>query len=201
MIPTLILCVHIVLTSVYCLPCDDHYAWKCPNDTLCFHKLYEVCAPPPWNIQRCPNGGDVGNSSCTQERCKELSSNLVKCPSSPYCVRKSDIDKYCPKDSDDEKKVFQTKCDLAEVTKRYFDRYHRWYVNPRPGRNCTCPSITNNTTSCSSYCDQLKLNKEEIEEYGDGMSFLQCEGANQCILKSQLCNGVQDCPNNTDELH
>ena len=33
------------------------------------------------------------------------------------------------------------------------------------------------------------------------MPFLQCEGANQCILKAQLCNGVQDCPNNSDEIH
>ena len=201
MIPTLILCVHLVLTSVYCLPCDHPRAWKCPNDTLCLDKRYEVCSPPPRNIQRCPNGGDVGNSSCTQERCKELYYYYVKCPKSPFCVYENSIDRYCPKDNDDEKNVFQTKCDLAEVTKQYYDRYHRSNVKPRPGRNCTCPSITNNTTSCSSYCDQLKLTKDEIYEYGDDMPFIQCEGANQCILKAQLCNGVQDCPNNWDELH
>ena len=137
MIPLMILCVHLCLTSVYCIPCDHERAWKCPNDTLCLDKLSEVCAPPPRNIQRCPNGGDYG-------------------------------DQYCPKDNDDEKKVFQTKCDLAEVAEKYFDRYYDSSVYPRPGRNCTCPSITNNTTSCSSYCDKLQLTKEEIEEYGGG---------------------------------
>ena len=226
MIPTLILCAHIVLTSVYCLPCDHPQAWKCPNDALCLHKLIEVCQPPPRNIQRCPNGGDIGNSSCTQERCKELSSyalniGYVKCPNTPFCVDEDYIDRHCPKDDDDEKNVFQTECDHAKVTEKYYDRYHYDFVAPRPGRNCTCPSITNNRTSCSSYCDQLNLTKEEKKEYREwngrgkwetgeyeyiltsekNMSFIQCEGANQCILKAQLCNGVQDCPNNWDELH
>ena len=127
MIPTLILCVHIVLTSVYCLPCDHEFAWRCPNDTLCLHK-YEVCRPPPRNIQRCPNGGDFGNSSCTWKRCKEIYWRYVKCPNSPFCVEESLTTQRCLKDNDNEKNVFQTKCDLAEVTERYYDWYHKIYV-------------------------------------------------------------------------
>ena len=242
---------HFYIPMYHCAPCEDFDTWKCPNDNLCFFKYNEVCAPPPRNIQRCPNGGDFGNISCTEERCKELDSHFTKCPNSPYCNSPYTVDKMCPKDDDEEKNVFQTKCDLDEVTEEYFDRYHGGkYVYPRPGRNCTCPSMTNNITNCSSYCDQLKLTENEIEEYGPGISFsqcsdvcapycqevkptkdeigvydpnktftqcsddclsychqhhkqqfVQCEGANQCILRAQLCNGVQDCPNNTDELH
>ena len=63
------------LKCVFSVPCgykhpDRRYnhldAWKCPNDTLCIQKQ-DVCAPPPYNIPRCPNGGDIGNSSCTEE--------------------------------------------------------------------------------------------------------------------------------------
>ena len=58
-------------------------AWQCPNDDLCIQKQ-DVCAFPPFNIQRCPNGGDIGNDSCTEDLCKEI--GFVKCPFDPYCV-------------------------------------------------------------------------------------------------------------------
>ena len=78
---------HFYITKYYCLQCDNPAAWKCPNDNLCLYGYSEVCVPPPFDIKRCPNGGDYGNYSCTEESCKELyKSYLVKCPNSPYCV-------------------------------------------------------------------------------------------------------------------
>ena len=110
---------HLCITKYHCVPCDRLYAWKCPNDNLCLHQWYEVCAPPPYNIQRCPNGGDVGNYSCTEETCKQLWSGYVKCPNAPYCVYKSHIDSKCPKDKDDEKNGYQVKCDKTYQIKVY----------------------------------------------------------------------------------
>ena len=55
--------------------------------------------------QRCPNVGDVGSLSCTQERRKELN-GYVKCPNFPFCMDKWYIDKYCPKDND-LKKIYE----------------------------------------------------------------------------------------------
>ena len=83
MFQRLILFVHIFFTGVHCYPCDGVYAWKCPNDTMCISRNYELCAPPPFNIQRCPNGGDVGESVCSKEFCKKH--GLHKCPFDPFC--------------------------------------------------------------------------------------------------------------------
>ena len=71
MIPKLILFIHIAITKIYCYPCDGPRAWKCPNDTMCLDKLNEVCSPPPFHIQRCPNGGDVDESVCSKQFCEE----------------------------------------------------------------------------------------------------------------------------------
>ena len=60
-----------------------HDAWQCPNDTICIQKQ-DVCAPPPHSIPRCPNGGDFGNDSCTEELCESI--GQLKCPFDPYCV-------------------------------------------------------------------------------------------------------------------
>ena len=78
MFQKLILFVHIAFTSVYCYPCDGVDSWKCPNDTMCIRGSDELCAPPPFNIQRCPNGGDFGESVCSEQFCEENS--LKKCP-------------------------------------------------------------------------------------------------------------------------
>ena len=208
MIPTLILCVCIFLTCVHCFPCDHTWAWKCPNDNLCLHRLHEVCAPPPRSVQRCPNGGDYGNVSCTQERCKELYSR-VKCPNSAFCVDENDIDSNCPKDNNDKKNEYQVKCDKTYQIRVYtnntktklhansdyyedyytdYDDYEDEYDYISEFRNCTCPPEPDQTPSCSSFCQKLKLTKDEIKEYGSQMTFVKCQGANQCILKAQLCN-------------
>ena len=161
--------VNFYMTEYLCLPCDSFHAWKCPNDNLCLHQWYEVCVPPPYNIQRCPNGGDYGNDSCTQERCQEVGHPwppYVKCPNSPHCVRKNDIDSKCPKDKDDEKNGYQVKCDSDS-------------------RNCTCPSETNQTTSCSSFCQRLKLTKDEIMEYGEYKGWNSTTWKNEYELTSE----------------
>ncbi len=81
------------MTGLLCIPCNYKHpyvdsswrkydAWQCPRDELCIQKQ-DVCALPPFNIQRCPNGGDFGNDSCTEELCKDI--GKVKCPFDPFC--------------------------------------------------------------------------------------------------------------------
>ena len=84
MIQKMILFIHIAFTSVYCYPCDGLDALKCPNDTMCINQDYELCSPPPYNIQRCPTGGDIGESVCSKPFCEEK--GLHKCPFDPFCV-------------------------------------------------------------------------------------------------------------------
>ena len=86
MIQKLILFIQIAFTSVYCYPCDGMYAWKCPNDTMCISKINDLCAPPPFEIQRCPSGGDVGKWVCSAQFCEE--NGLHKCPFDPFCVHR-----------------------------------------------------------------------------------------------------------------
>ena len=82
------------LTGLLCIPCDykirmgaygynNYKVWQCPYDELCIQNQ-DVCAPPPYNIPRCPSGGDFGNDSCTEDRCNEI--GMFKCPFDPYCV-------------------------------------------------------------------------------------------------------------------
>ena len=76
--------------------CRYGQEWQCPLDPLklCKHTYSgsnEVCAPPPNNIPRCPNGGDYGEGVCTESFCKAL--GLYKCPHDPFCV--SDAEYSC----------------------------------------------------------------------------------------------------------
>ena len=83
------------LTEFLCIPCgykhtyDRNFdAWQCPFDAGCIQKQ-DVCAPPPFNTPRCPNGGDIGYVSCTQELCAEI--GFYKCPFDPFCVQSQSI--------------------------------------------------------------------------------------------------------------
>ena len=94
-----------ILATVLCIPCDYKHPnegcgyrcpfgprefdegekrnpWQCPNDDLCIQKQ-DVCALPPYNIPRCPNGGDFGNVSCTAELCTKI--GYSKCPFDDFC--------------------------------------------------------------------------------------------------------------------
>ena len=129
MIPKLILFIHIAFTSVYCYPCDSPGAWKCPNDTMCIDKYFEVCSPPPFNIQRCPNGGDFGESVCSKQFCEE--NGLHKCPFDPFCVF-GDIDNtcyFCPHGTtnEDDCTRYSSKSYLKKCgSKRYQKYYWKW---------------------------------------------------------------------------
>ena len=260
----LILFVHIAFTSVYCYPCDGIDAWKCPNDSMCIRSVNELCAPPPFNIQRCPNGGDFGESVCSEQFC----GILRKCPFDPFCLWDMDIPESeslfdsqkcyeCPHGTTNEFDCarFSTRSDMNKCgSKRYQKYYLKWkhacnnVVDcPEDGRDeqhcnndneckketdgqrpikcpfdnvcveseerkCTCPSGCNQTIS-NQDCKKIQLTQlasftsivsddfGEMGEYGSEMSFVKCYGANKCILKSKLCDGVQNCPNNRDELN
>ena len=252
MIPKLILFIPIAFTSVYCYPCDGVDAWKCPNDTMCIGKDNELCAPPPFNIQRCPNGGDFGESVCTEQFCEE--NGLQKCPFDPFCLWDSGLSDpqlcyQCPHGTTNDGgcKEFSTTSAMKKCgSKRYQKYYLKWKHAcnnvidcPEDGRDeqhcnndeeckketngyrpikcpfdnvcveseerkCTCPSGCNQTIS-NQDCQKIPLTElsgfGETGEYGPEMSFVKCHGANKCILKSKMCDGVQDCPNNEDELN
>ena len=247
MIPKLILFIHITITSVYCYPCDDRLAWRCPNDAMCLNLDREVCAPPPFNIQRCPNGGDFGESVCSKQFCEQ--NGLHKCPFDPFCVYEIDqACKLCPHGTFNEvdctfysTKSYYGKCGEKRYQKYYdtaFEACNNVIYCPEDGRDerhcnndeeckketdgfrpikcpfdnvcvereerkCTCPSGCNQTIS-NVDCQKIQLNQGELgelEEYGPKMTFVKCDGSNKCILKSRVCDGVQDCPSNSDELN
>ena len=84
-----------LFSAIESYPCDGDYKWKCPNDNnLCLDRRYEVCSPPPYNTPRCYNGGDYGNSSCTDQLCKSM--HRIKCPSylDPFCVPRYSLGPY-----------------------------------------------------------------------------------------------------------
>ena len=132
----LILFVHIAFTSVYCYPCDGIDAWKCPNDSMCIRSVNELCAPPPFNIQRCPNGGDFGESVCSEQFC----GILRKCPFDPFCLWDMDIPESeslrdsqkcyeCPHGATNEFNCarFSTRSDMNKCgSKRYQKYYLKW---------------------------------------------------------------------------
>ena len=262
MIPQLIILLHIAFTSVYCYPCDGPFAWKCPNDTMCLHRIYEVCAPPPFNIQRCPNGGDVGESFCSKQFCEE--NGLDKCPFDPFCVYSGPniwnpvltTCYQCPHGTTNEGDCtyYSTVSGIEKCGSKRYQKYYNKALKacnnvidcPEDGRDeqhcnndeecqkethrvrpikcpfdnvcveseerkCTCPSGCNQTIS-NLDCQKIQLTQlydsldrlvdfGEMGEYGSEMSFVKCYGANKCILKSKMCDGAQNCPNNTDELN
>jgi len=259
MIKKLILFMHIAFTSVYCYSCDGLDALKCPNDTMCINQDYELCSPPPYNIQRCPTGGDIGESVCSKPFCEEK--GLHKCPFDPFCVLKlfdpNYTCRYCPHGTTNEvdctfysTRSYYERCGSKRYQK-YYDKGYEACNNeidcPEDGRDeqhcnndeecqketdgvrpikcpfddvcvegeerkCTCPSGCNQTIS-NQDCQKIQLTQltlehiqltiehGEMEEYGPKMSFVKCHGANKCILKSKMCDGVQDCPDNEDELN
>ena len=253
MIQKLILFIQITFTSVYCYPCDGMYAWKCPNDTMCISKINELCAPPPFEIQRCSNGGDVGKWVCSAQFCEE--NGLHKCPFDPFCVERGlnsgvlTACYQCPHGTTNEGDCtyYSTVSGIEKCGSKRYQKYYNKALKacnnvidcPEDGRDeqhcnsdeecqkethgvrpikcpfdnvcveseerkCTCPSGCNQIIS-NLDCQKIQLTQldsfGEIGEYGPEMRFVKCHGSNKCILKSKMCDGVQDCPNNEDELN
>ena len=192
MIPKLILFIHIAFTSVYCYPCDGTLAWKCPNDTMCLDKRRELCSQPPFNIQRCPNGGDFGESVCSKQFCEE--NGLHKCPFDPFCVFDDRITcKYCPQGTTNEadcKRFSTTKhCPQGTTnkddckrfsTKSYYEkcgskRYQKYYDKALKACNneIDCPEDGRDEQHCN--------NDEECQKETNGVRPIKCPFDNVCV--------------------
>ena len=183
--------------------CEENGLHKCPFDPFCVYRDYLMC-------KQCPNGTTI-EVDCTKYSNR---SDYEKCGSKRYqkyykkVLRSCNNEIDCPEDGRDEQHCNNNQ-DCKNETRGYrpikfpFDNV----CVEIEERKCTCPSGCNQTIS-NQDCQKVLLTQGiggrgtgEIGEYGPEMTFVKCDGSNKCILKSKMCDGVQDCPNNEDELN
>lgn len=169
--------------------CSDEYNdyWKCPHDNLCLYKITEVCSVPPYNISRCPSGGDVGENVCTEEFCASLGLYWPKCPTDPYCISASAHDytmcRDCPHGGKD---------DL--ICKGYFTdshnlrRYSRCGIEPKYYKKET--QSCNSVPDCPNGEDEVGcIDDESCFEKTNEKRPVKCPKDKVCVEdKARKCN-------------
>ena len=172
MIPITLLLLLSFLATIQCYPCDGEYAWKCPNDTLCLEKKLEVCAPPPNNIPRCPNGGDYGEEHCNEQLCKEI--GLHKCPFDPFYVH-GDLDDTCRRcpngaSNDTDCSYYSSRNSYASCewkNQKYYDKEDK---------------ACNGFSDCPNSHDELNCTDDQAcKERTNGIRPLKCLNDDVCI--------------------
>jgi low-density lipoprotein receptor-related protein 1 (alpha-2-macroglobulin receptor) len=172
--------------------CKDNHDFQCSQSL----DQSPICIPYNLTcdgVSHCPDNSDEDERYCAVRRCKSgyfqcannrCVVNEVKCNGKDNCGDFSDEDN-CPCAQDD---MFQcTKGPCIPGDQR---------CNSRPDCIDASDEIGCPKTDCSSFIDD-----EDKKEFVQDKEFVNCNHTTACILPEWICDGTNDCWDNSDEDH